>query len=152
MANPELLSVWKTGSTLRHGGAPVYVVSVECVVTGEGCYGTADRIEQRADQRAIIDDIGSQLGREDLTGVSVHSQVQIPPGPTRPRAMLLDQILPGTTKPQASGVHERMHGRAARWWSRHWHCLGSPAQHRMVGHGEIRADLSTLAAGFPKCR
>jgi hypothetical protein len=85
--------------TLRQGGAPVYVVSVERVVSGEGCYGTADRNKETADQRAIIDDIGSQLGCEDPTGVTIHSQVQLPTGPTRPRAMLLEKILTGTTKP-----------------------------------------------------
>jgi hypothetical protein len=73
----------------------IHVVSVERAVAGEGRDRTGDLVEQRTDLRAIIDVWGSQFGGDDFAGVGVNAEVQFPPGPARPRAMLLDQPSPG---------------------------------------------------------
>ena len=86
----------------RHLG--VDVVSVVCAVTGEGRDGTSDLVEQRTDLRAIVDVIGGQRGRHDLARVAVHAEMQLLPGPARPRAMFFDQPFAGTAQPQAGAL------------------------------------------------
>src|SRR5271157_468453 len=76
----------------------VDVVPIERAVTGEGYDWTRYLVEQRADLRAIVIIIGGQPNRPDLTGVGVHAEMQFSPGPTRPRAMLLDQPFAGTAQ------------------------------------------------------
>jgi hypothetical protein len=75
-------------------------------VAGEGRDRTGDLVEQRTDLRAIIDIWGSQFGGDDFAGVGVNAEVQLPPGPARPRAMLLDQPFAGTAQSKAGAVHE----------------------------------------------
>jgi len=64
--------------------------------------------------RVIVNVIGRQRGHHDLAGVGVNAKVQLPPTPSRARAVLLHQPLAGTAQLQAGDVDKQMHGRAAR--------------------------------------
>src|SRR5271155_4272771 len=75
------------------GDLTVDVVAIERTITGEGNDRPPHLVEQSADLRAIIDIMSGQLDRNDLTGVGVHANMQLPPGPARPCAVLLDQPL-----------------------------------------------------------
>jgi len=122
----------------RHLAADV--VSVVCAVTDEGCDGTPDLVEQRVDLQAIVHVFGGQRGRHDLAGVGVNAKVQLPPRPSRLRAVLLHQPLTGAAQPQAGAVDKQMHGRAAQCRSHDGQGFGSPAQRRVIGHGEIKTE------------
>src|SRR5271170_6160884 len=73
------------------GDLTVDVVAIERAVTSEGNDRLPHLVEQRPDLRAVIDIRIGQLDRNDLTGVGVHADMQFPPGPARPRAVLLEQ-------------------------------------------------------------
>src|SRR5271155_2803934 len=73
----------------------VDVVAIERAVTREGNDRPRHLVEERPDLRAVIDIWIGQLDCNDLTGVGVHANMQLPPGPARPCAVLLDQPLAG---------------------------------------------------------
>jgi hypothetical protein len=50
-------------------------------------------VQQGADLRAVIHVVGGQRGRDDLAGVGIPAEVELPPGPARAGAVLLDQPL-----------------------------------------------------------
>ena len=88
----------------------VHVIPIERALAGQGGDRTSDRVEQRADLRAIIDVSGGQFDRDNLAGVGVRSKMQFPPGPTRSRAIILDRPLAGPAQPQAGSVISRWMG------------------------------------------
>src|SRR3712207_8439948 len=53
----------------------------------------SDLVEQGADLRAIIDRLVGQRRGDDPAGVDIHAEMQLPPGPARLAAVLLDQPL-----------------------------------------------------------
>src|SRR3954447_19677401 len=97
---------------LRHDS--VNVVSIVSAITCDGGNGTIHLIEQGADPGAIIDLRPSELGCEDLTRIGIHTDVELPPGPTCPAPVFFDQPLPRPAEPQARAIHEQMH-RLATW-------------------------------------
>src|SRR4051795_5462826 len=67
--------------------------------------------------------------RDDPPGVGIHADVELPPGPARAGAVLLDQPLTRATQLQARAVHQQVHGFAvaARAWPRHLQRRGPAA-------------------------
>jgi hypothetical protein len=77
----------------------VIVISIVRAVTGERRDRNCDLIEQWSDLRAIIDVIACQLRRNDLAGVSVHPDVELPPRTPSLRTVLFEQPLTGSAHP-----------------------------------------------------
>src|SRR3954462_7578777 len=86
-------------------------------------------VEQGTDLRAIIGILVGQHRRDDPPGVGIHADVELPPGPARAGAVLLNQPLAHATQLQARAVHQQVHGFAvaARSWPRHLQRLGPAA-------------------------
>src|SRR3954453_17252192 len=112
---------------------------------------TRDLVEQGADLRAVIDIVGRQLRRDDPARISIHTDVELAPGPAHPRAMLLDQPLPGPAELQARAVHQQVHrfGIAVRPRPRHLQALRPAAQGGMVGNREIETKQTDNGADQP---
>ncbi len=72
------------------GNRSGHAVLVEPTVGGERGYGSVDLIEQGAGLGAIVDLFGRERGSDDLPGVGVYAQVQLPPRPARAGAVSLD--------------------------------------------------------------
>src|SRR5215213_8202921 len=98
-------------------------------VAGERGDRSVYLVEQGTDLRAVIGILVGQHRCDDLTGVGVHAEVELSPGPARAGAMLLDQPLTRATQLQPSAVHQQVDGFAvaARSWSRHLQRLGPAA-------------------------
>jgi hypothetical protein len=67
-------------------------------IADEGGEWTGNLVEQRLDQRAILDLATRQLGREDLSSLSIDADMELTPGPASPGAVFLDQPLTRTTE------------------------------------------------------
>ena len=108
------------------GGNAFLVVGA---VRGERDHRCRHLVEQGANLGAIIGILVGQHRRDDLAGVGIHAEVQLPPGPARAGAVLLDQPLARATQLQARAVHQQVHGFAvaARSWPRHLQRLGPAA-------------------------
>ena len=63
-------------------------------------------VEQGANLRAVGNLAAGQHCGDDLAGVGVHTEVQLPPGPARLGAVFLDQPLAGPAQLQARAVHQ----------------------------------------------
>src|SRR3954463_8978916 len=75
------------------GDAGVDAFLVVRTVAGERGDLAVHLVQQGTDLGAIIDVVGGQRGRDDLAGVGIPAEVELPPGSARLRAVLLDQPL-----------------------------------------------------------
>src|SRR3712207_8753353 len=66
-------------------------------VAGERGDRSVNLVEQGTDLRAIIGILVGQHRRDDLSGVGIHTEVQLSPGPARASAVLLNQPFAGPT-------------------------------------------------------
>jgi len=98
-------------------------------ITGERREWAGDLVEQRIDLRAIINITAGQLQGEDLSGLSIDTDVQLSPGPAFLGAVLLDQPLAGSTQPQACAVHQQVDRSSGDWrWLWGFQGFGAAAQ------------------------
>jgi len=65
-------------------------------------------IEQGANLGAVVDLLCRQHRRDDLPGVGIQADVQLPPGPARLGAVFLDQPLARAAELQAGAVHQQV--------------------------------------------
>jgi hypothetical protein len=84
-------------------------------------------VEQGANLRPVIDVVGGQRRRDNLASLGVHADVQLPPGPVRFGAMLLQQPLARAAEPQAGAVDQQVDG------------LALPAPPRRIGSSSSKA-------------
>jgi hypothetical protein len=67
-------------------------------IANKGGERACDQVEQRLDPRAIPDFATRQLGREDLSSLSIEADVELTSGPASFRAVFLDQPLTRPTE------------------------------------------------------
>ena len=79
---------------MARGDLAVDALLIIGAVGGERGDPAIHLIEQSPDLRGVIDVAGGQRGRRDLSGVGVHGNVQLAPGPSCLRAVLLEQPFP----------------------------------------------------------
>jgi hypothetical protein len=139
----------KGGTGIVRGDRGIDIRCVTGAVAGERCDRPGDLIEQRPDPRSLIDVVPYQFRGDDLTGVSIQADVQLPPGPARPGTMLLHLPLPRTRKLQAAVVHDLVHPvrSGTRLRVRHVQPVRSTRQGGMVLHREIEAQQADDQAG-----
>src|SRR3954468_16869205 len=86
-----------------------HVLPVPGAVTRERGYRSRlDLVEPGPDPRAVIRLVAGQLHGLDPAGPGIHAQVQLAPGATGLRAMLLDQPLAGPAHAQAGAVDQQL--------------------------------------------
>src|SRR3954470_13650202 len=129
---------WHGRGTRRHdngrlwvalGDTPVDTLLIIRPVASHRGDWAVGLVEQGTDLRAIIGILVGQHRRDDPPGVGIHADVELPPGPARAGAVLLDQPLTRATQLQARAVHQQVHGFAvvARAWPRHLQRRGPAA-------------------------
>ena len=129
------------GVRMAFGNDAVDVLPVIGAITRKRSDRTRDLIEQRADLRTVVDIVGGQFRGHDLASADIHADVQLAPRTSRLAAMFLDQPLAGAAQLQACAVHQQMHRFGFRTrLPEYLHGLGSPAQRRMIGNGEIKTE------------
>src|SRR5438309_9747758 len=74
------------------------IVPIVRPIAGERRNRARNLLQQGTDLRAVIDFLAGQLGGEDLSGVGVHPDMELSPGPTHLCGVLLDQPLTGTAE------------------------------------------------------
>lgn len=70
-------------------------------------------VKQGADLGGVVDVAGAQRGRDDPPGVGIHPDVPLAPGPTRARAVLLEQSLARSAQFKPGAVNQQVHGSGA---------------------------------------
>src|SRR5213592_664112 len=131
---------WHRARTWRHNDRrirmtladlTVDIVPIIAAVAGKRRNRARNLLEQGTDLRAVIDILAGQLGGNDLSGVGVHPDVELSPGPTHLCGVLLDQPLTGTTELEPGAVDQQVDRFAAGSRSRHRQCLAPSAERRM---------------------
>ena len=112
---------------LVHGGVdPGPVVGT---VTRERGHRGHDLVEQGHDLGAIIHDAVSQRGGHDPAAGRIQAEVQFPPGPPLPGAVLLDQPLARPTQLQPGTVDQQVDRSTSRaGLRRQFQALSPPAE------------------------
>jgi hypothetical protein len=75
---------------VERGGNTFLVIRAVRREQGHWCHHL---VEQGANLKLVIDVVGGQRRRDNLASLGVYADVQLPPGPTRFGAMLLQQPL-----------------------------------------------------------
>ena len=125
------------------------IVAVVGAIAGEGRHRPIHLVEQGTDLGAVVGILVGQHRGDDPAGVGVRREMQHSPGPAPLAAVLLDQPLARAAELQPGAVHQQVHRRAPRLWSRYLQRLGPPAQGRVVRHGEIEAEQLEDGADQP---
>src|SRR5207253_11480692 len=73
------------------------IVPIVRAIAGKRRNRARNLLQQGTDLRAVIDFLAGQLGGDDLSGVGVHPDMELSPGPTHLCGVLLDQPL--TSRP-----------------------------------------------------
>ncbi len=87
------------------GNASVNTILVIGAISGDRAQRAGELIEQGANLSRVVDLFAGQHHSDNLTGIGIHTKVQLPPRPIPPGAMLLDQPLARTAQLQAGAVH-----------------------------------------------
>ena len=95
----------------------VDIVPIIAAVAGKRRNRARNLLQQATDLRAVIDILAGQLGGNDLSGVGVHPDMKLSPGPTHLCGVLLDQPLTGTAELEPGAVHQQVNRFAAWSWS-----------------------------------
>jgi len=95
----------------------VDIVPIVCSIAGKRRDRSGNLFKQGTDLRAVIDIFAGQLGGDDLSGVGVHADMELSPGPTRLCGMLLDEPLTRTAELEPGAVHQQVYRLAAWSWS-----------------------------------
>ncbi len=106
-------------------------------------------IEQSADLGGIADVAGGQRRRLDLSGVSIHGDVQLAPRPPCLRAVLLEQPLARAAEFQPCAVHQQLYGTGTWSGANYVQALGPAAQGGVVWHGQVETEQSDDGADQP---
>jgi hypothetical protein len=72
----------------------VDIVPIVRSIAGKRRNRSGNLLKQGTDLRAVIDIVAGEGGDDDLS--SVHADMELSPGPTRPCGVLLDEPLTGT--------------------------------------------------------
>ena len=86
----------------------VDIVPIVRSIAGKRRNRSGNLLKQRTDPRAVIGILAGQLGGDDLSSVGVHADMELPPGPTRPCGVLLDEPLTGTAELEPGAVHQQV--------------------------------------------
>ena len=107
------------------------------IVGGRG-HRARDLVEQGANLGTVVGLFGRERSGDDLAGVGIHADVQLPPRPSRLGAVLLQQLPPRAAPAKARAVHQQVQGLAApaQLRARHHHSLGPVDQGRVVRHAQ----------------
>src|SRR3954451_19961158 len=118
-----------------------HVLPVLGAVTRERGYRSRlDLVEPGPDPRAVIGLVAGQLHGLDPAGPGIHAQVQLAPGATGLRAMLLDQPLAGPAQAQGGAVDQQVQGPGAPPRSPRPQRRSPAAECRVVRHGKPEAE------------
>ena len=127
----------------------VDIVAVVGAIAGDGRHCPLDPVEQGTDLGAVVGILVGQHRGDDPAGIGVRREMQHSPGPAPLGAVLLDQPLARAAELQPRAVHQQVHRRAPRLWSRHLQRLGPAAQGAVVRHREIEAEQLQDGADQP---
>src|SRR5467141_2774723 len=94
----------------------VDIVPIIGAVAGKRRNRARNLLQQGTDLRAVIDILAGQLGGNDLSGVGVHPDMELSPGPPHLCGVLLDQPLTGTAEFEPGAVDPQVDRLAARSW------------------------------------
>ena len=127
----------------------VDIVAVVGAVAGDGRHCPLDPLEQGTDLGAIVGILVGQHRGDDPAGVGVRREMQHSPGPAPLGAVLLDQPLARAAELQPRAVHQQVHRRPPRLWTRHRQRLGPAAEGGVVRHREIETEQLQDGADQP---
>jgi len=91
----------------------VDIVPIVRSIAGKRRNRSRNLLKQGTDLRAVIDILAGQVGGDDLSSVSVHADMELSLGPTRPCGMLLGEPLTGTAELEPCAVHQQWYRFAA---------------------------------------
>lgn len=125
---------------LRDSGSDI--VLIVGAVVGEEGERTFDLVRQESDLGTIIAVVVGPQGGLDLSGVSIHTQVQLAPGLACLCTMLLQQSLASAAQLQPRTVHQQVHGLGtlAGSWPRHVQRLCPAAEGAVIRYGEFKPE------------
>jgi hypothetical protein len=142
------------GMTFGNGG--VNAILIISPVARDRGHRICGLLEQGANLGTVIYIMRGQRCGHDLTGIGVHAEMQLVPGPTRPGGVLLKQSLASPAQPQPCAVDQQMHrlsvirtGVGPVLRPQHIQCCCPAAQRRVVRHPQRQAEQTNDRADQP---